>query len=161
MSLRDIEAGELGDPSTADYPTGIFIFCPRGWHLQCQKKNLLPIDHLIHLDYRWRWRGAQDELARWGAHGRPHHGGVETGFQVNFKRTWSHKVNTQLHWTKFWQRGQSSGGHCYPQTKVAIIFWLLTCFRCIPPIRSCQSWPCCQGCRRSISCIAQTNVKLH
>ena len=28
MSFRDIEAGELGDPSTADYPTGIFIFCP-------------------------------------------------------------------------------------------------------------------------------------
>ena len=93
---------------------------------------------LSYLDYRWRWRGAQDELAWWGAHGRPHHGGVETGFQVNFKWTWTHKVNTKLHWTKFWHRGQSSGGHYYPKTKVAIIFWLLTCFRCIPPIRSCQ-----------------------
>ena len=29
MSFRDLEAGELGDPSTSDYPTGIFIFCPR------------------------------------------------------------------------------------------------------------------------------------
>ena len=26
MSFRDLEAGELGDPSTADYPTGIFIY---------------------------------------------------------------------------------------------------------------------------------------
>ena len=29
------------------------------------------------------------------------------------------------------------------------------------PLDHVKSWPCCQGCRRSISCIAQTNVKLH
>ena len=127
--------------------------------LAVSKENLDHLDHLIHLDYRWRWRGAQDELAWWGAHGRPHHGGVETGFQVSFKWTWTHKV----HCTE-----RNFETEVKAQVDIAIpkreLWWFFGCslasdaFR---PLDHVKSWPCCQGCRRSISCIAQTNVKLH